>query len=195
MLGRTDSRVRALIVLLVFVLLAGSSVVRLAYWQVVRHDDLAAMAAAQTSIRVEEPTRRGAIYDRSGTVVLAAPVNRDRVAANPKLLTPERRQAVARTLVSILGLQGDAAATLTAKMTSDREYVVLARDLDPAVSDRIRSLSSGSTPAPPRPPPAAAVSGASRPRPSGGSPSTRSRTASTRNPEARRTRRSPRISS
>src|SRR4051794_1373158 len=147
MLGRTDSRVRALIVLLVFVLLAGSSVVRLAYWQVVRHDDLAAMAAAQTSIRVEEPTRRGAIYDRSGTVVLAATVNRDRVAANPKLLTPERRQAVASTLVSILGLQGDAAATLTAKMTSDREYVVLARDLDPAVSDRIRSLSSGSSPA------------------------------------------------
>ena len=146
MLGRTDSRARALILLLAFVLLAASAVVRLGYWQVVRRDDLAAMARDQSSVRVEEPTRRGSIYDRSGTVVLAATVDRDRLAANPKLLTPTRRQQVASALVHVLGLQGDAATTLTDRMTSDREYVVLARGLDPSMSDRIRTLSSGTDP-------------------------------------------------
>lgn len=92
------------------------------------------------------PAKRGSIYDRSGTVVLATSVQRDRLAANPKLLTPERRAAVASQLVTLLGLQGDAAINLTMRMTSEREYVVLARGLDARMSDRIRDLSSGDDP-------------------------------------------------
>ena len=38
MLGRTDSRARAIILLLVFVVVAGALGVRLAYWQVLRRD-------------------------------------------------------------------------------------------------------------------------------------------------------------
>src|SRR6478672_7020218 len=141
MLGRTDSRTRALLLLVAFVMVAGSLGVRLAYWQIARRDELSAMAVRQSSMRYAIPSRRGSIYDRTGTVVLATSVNRDRLAANPKLLSPARRTEVAAKLVELLGLEGDDAANLTARMTSEREYVVLARDLDPTVSDRIRELS------------------------------------------------------
>jgi stage V sporulation protein D (sporulation-specific penicillin-binding protein) len=146
MLGRTDSRARAILLLVVFVVVASSLGVRLAYWQVVRRDDLAAMAVKQSSMTYTVPAKRGSIYDRSGTVVLATSVQRDRLAANPKLLTPERRVAVAAQLVSLLGLQGEPAANLTARMTSEREYVVLARGLDARMSDHIRDLSTGTDP-------------------------------------------------
>jgi cell division protein FtsI (penicillin-binding protein 3) len=146
MLGRTDSRARAILVLLVFVIVAGALGARLAYWQVMRRDDLAAMAVKQSSMTVTLPARRGAIYDRSGTVVLATSVERDRLAATPKLLTPERRTAVAQALIGVLGLAGEAATTLQARMASDREYVILARGLDAKASDRIRELSAGKDP-------------------------------------------------
>ena len=72
MLGRTDSRGRLVVLLAVFVVTAVALVGRLAWWQVIRRDDLAAEARRQTSMRTELPSRRGAIYDRSGVVVLAA---------------------------------------------------------------------------------------------------------------------------
>ncbi|MFL5723136.1 MAG: peptidoglycan D,D-transpeptidase FtsI family protein, partial [Chloroflexota bacterium] len=147
MLGRTDSRARAIILLLVFVVVASALGVRLAYWQVVRGEDLSAMAVRQSSKTVRLPARRGAIYDRSGTVVLATSVQRDRLAATPKLLTPERRIAVADTLVGLLALQGEEAINLRTRMLSDRQYVVLARGLDAKLSDTIRELSAGDKPA------------------------------------------------
>jgi cell division protein FtsI/penicillin-binding protein 2 len=146
MLGRTDSRTRALLLLLAFVVVAGSLGVRLAYWQVVRKDELAAMAKQQSSMRSKIPPDRGSIYDRTGTVVLATSVSRDRLAANPKLLTSQRRADVAAKLVTLLGLEGEAADALTAKMTSTKEYQVLARDLDPKISDQIRAMSVGKDP-------------------------------------------------
>ncbi len=146
MLGRTDSRARAIMLLIVFVVVASALGVRLAYWQVVRRDDLAAMATRQSSTSYPIPSERGSIYDRTGTVVLATSVSRDQLAANPKLLTPARRAEVAERLVALLGLAGDAAAELTRRMTSEKEYTVLAKDLDPQVSDRIRAMSAGKTP-------------------------------------------------
>jgi cell division protein FtsI/penicillin-binding protein 2 len=146
MLGRTDSRTRALLLLIAFVVVAGSLGARLAYWQVVRADELSAMAVKQSSMRYEIPSERGSIYDRTGTVVLATSVSRDLLAANPKLLEPRRRVAVATKLVELLGLEDEPAEKLTAKMTSEKEYVVLARDLDPAISDRIRAMSAGKEP-------------------------------------------------
>lgn len=88
MLGRTNSRARAILLLVAFVVVASALGVRLAYWQVLRRDDLAAMAVRQSSTTYSVPAKRGSIYDRSGTVILATSVQRDRLAANPKLLTP-----------------------------------------------------------------------------------------------------------
>ena len=146
MLGRTDSRTRTILLLLVFVVVAGSLGVRLAYWQVLRKDDLAAMAVRQSSMSYSIPADRGSIYDRTGTVTLATSVSRDRLAANPKALTPARRAAVAERLVTLLGLTGDAADNIRSRMNSEKEYTVLARDLDPSVSEQIRDLSAGKTP-------------------------------------------------
>ena len=147
MLGRTDSRFRALLLLVAFVVAAGSLGVRLAYWQVMRREELSALATRQSSMRYGIPSDRGSIYDRTGTVTLATSVSRDRLAANPKLLEPVRRAQVAASLVDVLGLEGEAADLLVARMTSDREYVVLARDLAPAASEAIRRMSTGENPA------------------------------------------------
>jgi cell division protein FtsI/penicillin-binding protein 2 len=147
MLGRTDSRARALAILVVFALLAGSLGVRLAYWQVVRRDELAAMAIRQSSTSYDIAAKRGSIYDRTGTVVLATTVSRDLLAAYPAELTPNRRAQVAQRLVTLLGLEGDAADELTQRMESDAPYKVLAHDLAPEVSDEIRQLSTGDDPA------------------------------------------------
>jgi cell division protein FtsI/penicillin-binding protein 2 len=139
MLGRTDSRRRLLVLLVVLALIATAIVGRLAYWQVVMRDDLAARARAQTTVVTEIPSRRGEIYDRSGVVVLATTVDRDRLVAAPEQLTQRRRAAVAAELVTLLRLEGTAAVALTEKMTSDRAYVILARDLEPEVAERIRT--------------------------------------------------------
>src|SRR3954453_8011914 len=97
MLGRTDSRARAILLLIVFVLVAGALGARLAYWQVMRRDELSARALQQSSMTYRIPAKRGAIYDRSGTVVLATSVQRDRLAANPPPLTPPRAAGGAAT--------------------------------------------------------------------------------------------------
>jgi cell division protein FtsI (penicillin-binding protein 3) len=146
MLGRTDSRTRALLLLVVFVVVAGSLGARLAYWQVIRRDELAAMARDQTSTRYEIPSERGSIYDRTGTVVLATTVYRDTLAAYPSTLTEDRAKEVATRLIELFGLEGSAADNLSSAMTSGKPYKVLMRDLSPAMSDRIRELSSGTKP-------------------------------------------------
>src|SRR6476661_3051217 len=122
MLGRTDSRSRLLVLLLVFVIAAVAVVGRLAYWQVLERDNLAAKAVAQTTIQISEPSRRGDIYDRSGTVVLATTVERDRLVANAKILTPQQREATGDELVRILMLGDTAAAALRDKLLSGKPY-------------------------------------------------------------------------
>jgi cell division protein FtsI/penicillin-binding protein 2 len=138
MLGRTDHRGRLLVVLAIVFLVAGAASVRAAQWQVVERDRLVALAEQQTSIRVEERMQRGTIYDRSGTVVLASTVEKDRLVGSPAQLGPAARDAVATSLVSILGLTEKDAETLHDKFTTDAPYVVLRTGLDRETSDRIR---------------------------------------------------------
>jgi hypothetical protein len=138
MTGRTDSRGRLIVLLAVFVVVATGLVGRLAYWQVLERDRLAGLAIAQTELRLEEPSRRGTIYDRSGTVVLATTIERSRLAASPDQLTPQRRAEVAEAVVGILGLEGEVALRLTDRMASEKSYVVLARDLGEATTKKIR---------------------------------------------------------
>jgi cell division protein FtsI/penicillin-binding protein 2 len=139
MLGRTDSRGRLVFLLAVFVVTAVTLVGRLAWWQVVRRDDLAAEARRQTSMRSEVPSPRGTIYDRSGIVVVATTIERDRLVAAPDQLSAAKRRQVVTELTTILRLDERAAADLSAKLATDRPYVVLARGLEPEVSERIRA--------------------------------------------------------
>ena len=144
MLGRTDSRRRLLILIVAFAVAGASLVGRLAWWQVVRGTELAADAHRQTTIREEQPSRRGTIYDRSGTVVLATSVDRYRLIGSPRGIDLADRQKTGQAVVALLGLEGQAAADLVAKMTSDRGYILLTRGLDEPTAERIRQgLASG----------------------------------------------------
>lgn len=138
MLGRTDSRRRLLFLMVTFAIGSLALVARTAYWQVLRGDELTAMAAAQTSIRIEVPSRRGDIYDRSGTVLLATTVDRDRLVAAADQLTPTRIEQTATTLVQLLDLDTTEARALRDKLASGRRYVILARGIEPKLAERIR---------------------------------------------------------
>jgi cell division protein FtsI (penicillin-binding protein 3) len=140
MLGRTDSRRRLLFLLAAFLIGSSALIARTAYWQVVRGQEMGVKAAAQTSVRVTLPSRRGEIYDRSGTVLLATSVARDRLVASTDKLTAAQRRQTGDQLVSVLGLDEAAESTLRAKLASGKVYTILARGLEPEASDRIRSL-------------------------------------------------------
>src|SRR5688572_31082623 len=127
MLGRTDSRRRLLFLLVVFGVGSMALVTRTVYWQVLRGDELTARAAEQTSVRIEIGGRRGDIYDRTGTVLLATSVARDRLIAAADQLTPVQQERTADTLVRLLALDEAAAADLRARLASGKPYVILAR--------------------------------------------------------------------
>ncbi len=141
MQGRTDSRSRLLVVLLVFVIIGGGLVARLAWWQVAEQPMLAARAQAQTLTQVTIPSRRGTIYDRSGTVVLATTVDRYMLEANPNLLSPDvtARTTLATDLIGIIGLDPTDAAAFSQKLNSGRAYVILAHGLDQATAARVQA--------------------------------------------------------
>src|SRR3982750_408841 len=127
MAGRTDSRLRLVALLACFVLVSAALIGRLAWWQVIRRDDLAEQARMQTSLRSEVLSPRGSIYDRSGVVVLATTVQRDRLVATTDKLTAEQRRAMADELAHLLGLDDAGKTALVARLADPRPYVILAR--------------------------------------------------------------------
>lgn len=140
MLGRTDSRARLLVLLVIFAVGSLALFARTAYWQVLNGEFLLARAAAQTTVRIEVPGRRGDIYDRTGTVLLATTIERDRLVAAADQLARDAgvKRATGDELVRLLELDDAAAAELRAKLGSGRPYVVIARGIEPTVSERIR---------------------------------------------------------
>ncbi len=139
MLGRTDSKRRLLFLLGVFGIASTLLTARLAYWQVIDRERLAGQAAAQTTITIDSPSKRGDIYDRTGTVVLATTVQRERLIAAPDQLTPESRRSTVLELSRILALDDTEAAALRDRMTGSARYVILRHGLDRTIADRIRS--------------------------------------------------------
>ena len=139
MLGRTDSRRRLLFLLFVFAIGSTLLTARLAYWQVIDRERLASQAAAQTTVTLDSPSKRGDIYDRTGTVVLATTVQRERLVAALDQLTPERRRSTVLELSRILALDETESAALRDRMTGTARYVILRHGLDRTTADRIRS--------------------------------------------------------
>src|SRR5215210_2018967 len=101
MLGRTDSRLRLIGLLVVIAIFAGVLGVRLAYWQLGEGPELRRLAAAQVSVPREDDVERGDILDRNGTP-LATTAYRDLLAAHPDLLASDRRKDVAQELGTFL---------------------------------------------------------------------------------------------
>jgi cell division protein FtsI/penicillin-binding protein 2 len=141
MLGRTDSRRRLLVLLTIFAIGSLALFARTAYWQVLRGDELMSKAAAQTTVRVAVPSRRGDIYDRTGTILLATTVDRDRLVAAADQLAkdPAHRMQTAEQLIRILKLEDPAEVLeLREKLDSGKPYVIVARGIEPSVAERIR---------------------------------------------------------
>lgn len=138
MLGRTDSRRRLLFLLAVFFLGSLALVTRTAYWQVVRGDELMSKAVSQTTTRIQVPSRRGEIYDRTGTILLATTVERLRLVAAADQIPTDRRDATAAVLVRLMALGPVDETALREKLASGKPYVILARGLEPTLGERIR---------------------------------------------------------
>src|SRR5512146_1040924 len=139
MLGRTDSGRRLLLIALAFALLGSALVVRLGYWQVSQRDTLVDAAHRQIYLRATVPSKRGDIYDRSGTVLLAGTIAKERLIGSAQQLNADQQQALVDLLTGTLGLTPDDVAALEVKLASGRPYVVLAQDLSPATAESIRS--------------------------------------------------------
>lgn len=106
---------------------------RLAYLQAFATGDLAVTAKNERTARRVLPHRRGAIYDRNGTV-LARSVDAVDIAAHPNLITEVN--ATANLLVRVLG--GDA-ASYAQKLSLDTTYVYLVKQADPDVAARLKA--------------------------------------------------------
>ncbi|MGZ8437931.1 MAG: peptidoglycan D,D-transpeptidase FtsI family protein [Candidatus Limnocylindrales bacterium] len=137
--GRTDSRVRLLALLCVFLIGALALGVRSAYWQVVDHERLTAEAADQTTVTIDTPSQRGDIFDRTGTVVLATTVQRERLVAAADQLTPDQRRATVAELTQLLGLDDAAAIALRDKLASNSRYLIIQHGIDRQLGDRIQA--------------------------------------------------------
>ena len=139
MLDRTDSGRRLLLLLIAFVVAAGALVVRLGYWQLAQRDQLVEDARRQIYYRAEVPSRRGQIYDRSGTIVLAASVTRDRLIVSAQTMTDAERAETLDFLTAELALDEEAAEAVRGKLESRKPYLVIARDLLPEQSEAIEA--------------------------------------------------------
>ncbi len=128
MLGRTDSRGRLLLLFIVLTLLSGGMVARLAYWQVNQREQLTAMAGGPSAVKHFLPAKRGTIYDRTGTIVLAETIYRYRLIADLHGMDPLDRQRETAALVDYLDLTGDPETALRKAMTGDGYYVIVANE-------------------------------------------------------------------
>ncbi len=103
MLGRTDSRLRMLAILLVFVVFGSAAGLRLGYWQVVAADELTERYEAQTAWAPPPRAVRGDILDRDGEL-LARLVSYDSLDAHPDIIDPANHVGIVDTLEVILDL-------------------------------------------------------------------------------------------
>jgi cell division protein FtsI/penicillin-binding protein 2 len=139
MLGRTDSRGRLLLLLAALVLLSGGMTARLAYWQVNHHDQLSAGQPGDQTTPTQRTVaaRRGTIYDRTGTIVLAQTVDRYRLVADLHDLSDAARKRDADALVDYLALDPEPEAALRKTMAGTGYYVILATNIDAQIAGDI----------------------------------------------------------
>ena len=134
MLARTDSRARALVLLIVTALAAATIGTRLIWWQVAQQSWLQEMALHQLAQHEELPAVRGEITDVNGAL-LATSVELQSVFATPP--TIEDPGLAATILSSVLEVPVE---ELRARLDSTDPWVWLKRRVSPEVAERIRSL-------------------------------------------------------
>jgi cell division protein FtsI (penicillin-binding protein 3) len=134
MLARTDSRARAMVLLILVAFVATAIGARLVWWQVVQQPWLSTIALGQLSQQERIPAERGEITDANGAL-LATSIELQSVFATPPLIDDPGRAA--RILAPILDISS---AQLRASLAGERDWVWLKRRITPAAAERIRSL-------------------------------------------------------
>ena len=134
MLARTDSRARALFLLIVAATVAGGIGVRLAWWQVIERDRLANMALHQLAQNEEIPAERGEITDANG-VLLATSIELSSIFATPPDI--EDVESTAAILSRAIGLPVE---ELRSQLGAEDPWVWLQRRVEPATAQRVRDL-------------------------------------------------------
>jgi cell division protein FtsI/penicillin-binding protein 2 len=134
MLARTDSRARALILLIVMSIVASGIGVRMVWWQVVERERLAEMALHQLAQHEEIPAERGEITDATGNLLATSVELKSIFATPPSIDDPESTAAL---LAPVLGIDE---AALSELLSGDDPWVWLRRRVAPDVSDRVATL-------------------------------------------------------
>lgn len=134
MLARTDSRARALILLIMVALVAALIAGRLAWWHVVERDRLAAMALQQLAQNQQIPAERGEVTDATG-VLLATSIEAQSIFATPPTVVDV--ESTAALLAPVLGMPVE---ELRSRLSSTESWVWLERRVDASVSDRVTML-------------------------------------------------------
>jgi len=109
---------------------------RLVYWQVVRHSDMARLAAVYHDDTITLPAVRGNILDRNGNLLVTnTPVFS--IFASPDQIPAAERKNVAARLAPLLQLS---VADIQAKLTATRQFVYLARRVPAPVAHQLDAM-------------------------------------------------------
>src|ERR1700682_3360769 len=131
-----STRIRVFAMLLVALVLAGMVWSRLAYWQIVRHGQLASPAQAQYHEVVQLPAIRGAIFDRHLTQLVVNTAVYSAFVA-PDQVPSAQRDRVANALVSVLGADH---AKVMATLASGSKFAYISKRIPKDKADQLRTL-------------------------------------------------------
>jgi cell division protein FtsI (penicillin-binding protein 3) len=126
---------RILLFTVLVVAWSGGVGARLYDLQVRRHPEFVRKAASQQQRVVEIAAPRGAIYDARGRE-LAVSVEVESIYASPGAVKIDRE----KTAAALAPILHQSTTDIASRLDSDREFVWVARKLDPEVSRRVRDL-------------------------------------------------------
>jgi len=135
-LARTDSRARALFLLIITAMLATLVGGRLVFWQVIDRERLAALALNQLAQNQEIPAERGEIRDANG-VLLATSIVVQSVYAIPPKVQEGDPESAATLLASVLGMD---VADVRSRLVGKDPWVWLRRRVDATMAQRVAAL-------------------------------------------------------
>jgi cell division protein FtsI (penicillin-binding protein 3) len=126
---------------ILLVIALGVTMGKLVVVQTVQAGDLTAASAKQATTNITLPAARGSILDRDGNP-LAFSVETRALVTNPRLIAQTKGADAPAYIISMANAVAQASgadpAALTASLSSDKGYVVLATKVDPAAADKLR---------------------------------------------------------
>lgn len=109
---------------------------RLVYWQVVRHSDMAHLAAVYHDDTITLPAARGNVLDRNGNLLVTNTAVFS-IFASPDQISSAERKDIAARLAPLLQLS---AADIQAKLATTRQFVYLARRVPASVAHTLDAM-------------------------------------------------------